>query len=140
MSEEKLTVMGKVTYKQVVTQAYKEKALAEVDQQIAKIDEELANFDKQMDKTMTELTLKAHPQIEQLRQQFNMERQKIAVYREQIESGKQAVDILAEGEEVTAGEGNFVTELAVGEPFNLNLNREVVIKDDVVIDIRRPNA
>lgn len=140
MSEEKLTVMGKVTYKQVVTQAYKEKALAEVDEQIAKIDEELANFDKQMDKTMTELTLKAHPQIEQLRQQFNMERQKIAVYREQIESGKQAVDILAEGEEVTAGEGNFVTELVVGEPFNLNLNREVVIKDDVVIDIRRPNA
>lgn len=140
MDANKLTVMGKVTYKQVVTQAYKDKALAEVDEQIKQIDDELANFDKQMDKTMTELTLKAHPQVEQLRQQFNMERQKIAVYREQMEASKAAVDALQEGEEVTAGEGNFVTELVEGEAFNLNLNREIVVKDDIVIEIRQING
>ncbi|MFM9413126.1 YlqD family protein [Peptococcus simiae] len=140
MDANKLTVMGKVTYKQVVTQAYKDKALAEVDEQIKQIDDELANFDKQMDKTMTELTLKAHPQVEQLRQQFNMERQKIAVYREQMEASKAAVDALQEGEEVTAGEGNFVTELVEGEAFNLNLNREIVVKDDIVVKIRQING
>ncbi|MFP5527811.1 YlqD family protein [Peptococcus simiae] len=140
MDANKLTVMGKVTYKQVVTQTYKDKALAEVDEQIKQIDDELANFDKQMDKTMTELTLKAHPQVEQLRQQFNMERQKIAVYREQMEASKAAVDALQEGEEVTAGEGNFVTELVEGEAFNLNLNREIVVKDDIVVKIRQING
>lgn len=134
---EKLTVMGKVTYKQVVTAAYKARAIAEVDLQIKQLDDELANFDKQMDKTMTELTLKAHPQIEQLRQQFNMERQKIAVYREQLEESKKTVEAMEEGIEVAAGEGNFVSELAVGDAFDANLTCEVVVEDDRIIAIRR---
>lgn len=134
---EKLTVMGKVTYKQVVTPAYKAKALAEVDKQIQQLDDELATFDQQMNKTITELTLKAHPQIEQLRQQFNMERQKITVYREQLLESKKTVEAMEEGIEVPAGEGNFVSELQIGDAFDANLSCEVVVQDDQIIDIRR---
>lgn len=135
MAMDKLTVMGKVTYKQVVTDQYKEKARAEVDVELQKLDEEIANFDKQMNKTITELTLKAHPQTEALRQQFNAERDKILVYKEQLQQTLQTIDTLEMGSQVDAGEGNFVSELEVGASFTEKLTREVIIKDDVVIEI-----
>ena len=77
-----IKILGKVTLKQVVDDEYKQKASKELQNAIAKVDEELANFDKNMNKTITELTLKAHPQVEQVRRQFNAEREKIAVYKE----------------------------------------------------------
>ena len=55
---ESLQMMGKVLIKQVVTENYKVKASAEFQKAIAKVDEELAVFDKEMQKTLTELTLK----------------------------------------------------------------------------------
>ena len=69
---ESIQIMGKVQIKQIVTEQYKEKTGAEFRKAIQSVDEELANFDKEMNKTLTELTLKAHPQVEQLRRQFNM--------------------------------------------------------------------
>ena len=135
MLEKKITVMGKVTYKQVVTDAYKEKAMAEVDKEIKGLEEELQNFDDQMNKTITELTLKAHPQIEALRQQFNAERQKIVLYKEQLETGKKQVEELENGTRVSSGEGNFVTELKVGDNFDTQLSCEVVVENNKIIEI-----
>ncbi len=140
MNEQKITIMGKVAYKQVVTPAYKAKAAAEVDVQIKQLDEELANFDKQMDKAMTELTLKAHPQIESMRQQFNLEREKIMVYRDQLVATRDGVDDMENGTLVTTGEGNFVSELAVGDSFDDKINCEVVIEDGRVIAINKAHG
>lgn len=135
----KITIMGKVNYKQVVTDRYKEKAREEVQDEIDKLDAELENFDEQMNKTITELTLKAHPQTEALRQQFNVERDKIALYKEQLEASMAAIDGLLMGSKVDAGEGNFVSELEVGQAFSGNLQCEVVVKDDIVVEIHGPN-
>ena len=60
---ESIKILGKVTLKQVVDDEYKQKASKELQNAIAKVDEELANFDKIMNKTITELSLKAHPQV-----------------------------------------------------------------------------
>lgn len=136
MLMDKLTVMGKVTYKQVVTEAYKEKSLVEVDNEIEKLENELADFDEKMNKTITELTIKGHPQLDALRQQFNLEREKIVIYINQLKETKDAIRDMAEGTEVPAGEGNFVSELKVGEPFTGNLDCSVIVKDDVVVEIR----
>lgn len=133
----KLTVMGKVSYKHIVTSEYKAKAILDIDRQLSDIDGEISNFDKQMNKTITELTLKAHPQIDLLRQQFNAEREKILVYRKQIEETKIQIEELKEGERVSSGEGNFVTELHVGDVFNETLNYEVVIENGIVIEINK---
>lgn len=134
----KITIMGKVHYKQVVTDTYKEKARAEIQGEIDKLAQELENFDEQMNKTITELTLKAHPQTEVLRQQFNVERDKIVLYKDQLQASLGAVDTLAMGSYVDAGEGNFVSELEVGQPFTSNLQCEVIVKDDVVVEIHGP--
>lgn len=130
-----LQVMGKVTYKQVVTESYKEKARKEVENEISNIDDEVANFDKQMSKTITELTLKAHPQTEALRQQFNAEREKILLYKEQLKESIKTIDDLEMGARVDAGEGNFVSELAIGDSFTEKLSCEVVVEDDVIVEI-----
>lgn len=135
MAIEKLTVMGKVNYKQVVTEQYKERARAEVHTEIEKLDAEIDNFDKQMNKTITELTLKAHPQTEALRQQFNAEREKIVLYKDQLQQTLKTIDDLEMESQVDAGEGNFVSELEVGASFTANLTREVIIKDDIIVAI-----
>ena len=102
---EELQILGKVTYKQIVTDGYKQRTAAEIQKQIDEIDSQLADFDKQMSKTMTELTLKAHPQTEAIRAQLNAERDKINVYKEQFNKALAAVDDLIMGSEVDAGEG-----------------------------------
>ncbi len=132
-----LKILGKVYYKQIVTDAYKTKAKKEIQAQMDEIDRQLEEFDKQMSKTMTELTLKAHPQTEALRQQFNMERDKIAVYKEQFAQALAAVDQLENGTEVDTGDGEFITELKVGDSFSSTLNYDLVIEDDVVKEIRK---
>ena len=131
---ESIKILGKVTLKQVVDDEYKQKASKELQNAIAKVDEELANFDKIMNKTITELTLKAHPQVEQVRRQFNAEREKIAVYKDQLTSSIKAILDLEDGSRVDAGEANFIQELKVGDDFG-STNVEVVIRGDKVIEI-----
>ncbi len=129
-----IQILGKVNLKQVVDDSYKQKASLELQNAIAKVDEELANFDKNMSKTITELTLKAHPQVEQVRRQFNAEREKIAVYKDQLTASIKAILDLEDGSRVDIGEANFVQELKVGDDFN-STAVEVVIQGDKVIEI-----
>lgn len=134
---EELQILGKVTFKQIVTDGYKQKTAAEIQKQIDEIDEQLADFDKQMSKTMTELTLKAHPQTEAIRAQLNAEREKINIYKEQFKKALDAIDELVMGSEVDAGEGEFVTTVKVGDSFSGNTKYELVIEDDVIKEIRQ---
>lgn len=134
---DKITVMGKVTYTQVVTDSYKEKSIKDVEGKIAKLEKDLADFDEKMDKTITELTIKGHPQLDALRQQFNLEREKIVIYINQLKETKTAIAEMENGKHVPAGEGNFVSELKVGEPFTGNLDCEIVVEDDIVVAINR---
>ena len=131
---ESIKILGKVSLKQVVDDDYKKKASQELQNAIAKVDEELANFDKNMSKTITELTLKAHPQVEQVRRQFNAEREKISVYKDQLTASIKAILDLEDGSRVDAGEANFIQELKVGDDFGAT-NVEVVIQGDKVIEI-----
>ena len=42
---------------------------------------------------------------------------------------------LPQGEIVETGEGNFLQEIRVGEPFTANVSCDVILKDDIVIAI-----
>lgn len=133
---EELQILGKVYFKQIVTDSYKKKTAAEIQKQIDEIDEQLADYDKKMSKTMTELTLKAHPQTEAIRAQLNAEREKINIYKDQFDKALAAVDDLINGSEVDAGDGEFVTSIKVGDSFSANTKYEIVIEDDIVKEIR----
>ena len=133
---EELQILGKVYFKQIVTDSYKKKTAAEIQKQIDEIDEQLADYDKKMSKTMTELTLKAHPQTEAIRAQLNAEREKINIYKDQFDKALAAVDDLVNGSEVDAGDGEFITSIKVGDSFSANTKYEIVIEDDIVKEIR----
>lgn len=133
---EELQILGKVYFKQIVTDSYKKKTAAEIQKQIDEIDEQLADYDKKMSKTMTELTLKAHPQTEAIRAQLNAEREKINIYKDQFDKALAAVDDLVNGSEVDAGDGEFFTSIKVGDSFSANTKYEIVIEDDIVKEIR----
>lgn len=134
---EELQILGKVTYKQIVTDGYKQKTANEIQKQIDEINEQLAEYDKKTSKTMTELTLKAHPQTEAIRAQLNAEREKINIYKEQFQKALEAVDDLVMGSEVDAGDGDFITTIKVGDAFSANTKVELVIEDDIVKEIRQ---
>ena len=133
---EELQILGKVFFKQIVTDQYKQKTAQDIQKQIDEIDEQLAEYDKQMSKTMTELTLKAHPQTEAIRAQFNAERDKIGMYKEQFAKALAAVDDLVNGTEVDAGDGEFLTTVKVGDSFSGNTKYELVVENDIVKEIR----
>ena len=131
---EKIRILGKATIKQIVNDSYKVKAAQELQGAVDKVNEELAKFDKEMSKTMTELTLKGHPQIEQVRRQFNAEREKIALYKEQLTQSIKGIADLEEGSLVDAGEANFIQELKVGDDFTTT-NCEIIVEGDTVVAI-----
>ena len=133
---EELQILGKVFFKQIVTDQYKQKTAQDIQKQIDEIDEQLAEYDKQMSKTMTELTLKAHPQTEAIRAQLNAERDKIGMYKEQFAKALAAVDDLVNGTEVDAGDGEFLTTVKVGDSFSGNTKYEWVVENDIVKEIR----
>lgn len=133
---EKITVMRTINVKQVVTEEFKKKAALEIQNTLKKVDNDIDVFDKQTKKTITELTLKGHPQINQIKQQVENERAKLNNYKQQLLEQLKAVSKLNLGEEVVQGTIDGPMDIKVGDSFE-NLNKvEVVIKDGVVVEIR----
>ncbi len=132
---DKIQMMGKLTIKQVVTDGYKAKAGSQVQAEIDKMNADIATYEESMNKAITKLTLQGDPNVDMYRRQFMGEKDKLVVYRDQLKASLQAVMDLPEGEIVETGEGNFLQEIRVGEPFTANVSCEVILKDDIVIAI-----
>ncbi len=132
---DKIQMMGKLVIKQVVTEGYKQKAGQQFQTEIDKVDSDIAVYDENMQKAITKLTLKGDPNVEMYRRQFMAEKEKLAAYKEQLKLSLQAVMDLPDGEIVETGEGNFLQEVKVGEPFTANVSCEIILKDDIVMAI-----
>lgn len=133
---ESIKILGKMTVKQIVTDDYKVKAGQKFQAEIEKMEQDIAAYEKEMNKTITELTLKAHPQVEQVRRQLNGEKDKLLMYKEQLQMSLQAIAELPLGELVETGEGNFIQEIKVGDHFQDSASCEVILKDDIVQEIK----
>ena len=132
---DKIQLMGKLTIKQVVTDGYKAKAGSQVPAEIDKMEEAIKVFDESMNKAITKLTLQGDPNVDMYRRQFMGEKEKLVTYRDQLKMSLQAIMELPQGEIVETGEGNFLQEIRVGEPFTANVSCDVILKDDIVIAI-----
>ena len=132
---DKIQMMGKLVIKQVVTDSYKQKAGQQVQVEVDKIDNDIKVYDENMQKAITKLTLKGDPNVEVYRRQFGAEKEKLVAYKEQLMASLQAILDLPDGEIVETGEGNFLQEVKVGEPFTANVSCEIILKDDIVMAI-----
>ena len=132
---DKIQMLGKLVIKQVVTDGYKQKAGGQLQTEIDKINQDITVYDENMQKAITKLTLKGDPNVEAYRRQFMAEKEKLVAYREQLNQSLKAIYDLPDGEIVESGEGNFLQEVKVGEPFSANVSCELILKDDIVMAI-----
>ena len=132
---DKIQMLGKLVIKQVVTDGYKQKAGSQLQAEIDKINQDVTVYDENMQKAITKLTLKGDPNVEAYRRQFMAEKEMLVAYREQLNQSLKAIYDLPDGEIVESGEGNFLQEVKVGEPFSANVSCEIILKDDIVMAI-----
>ena len=132
---DKIQMLGKLVIKQVVTDGYKQKAGGQLQTEIDKINQDITVYDENMQKAITKLTLKGDPNVEAYRRKFMAEKEKLVAYREQLNQSLKAIYDLPDGEIVESGEGNFLQEVKVGEPFSANVSCEIILKDDIVMAI-----
>ena len=132
---DKIQMLGKLVIKQVVTDGYKQKAGGQLQTESDKINQDITVYDENMQKAITKLTLKGDPNVEAYRRQFMAEKEKLVAYREQLNQSLKAIYDLPDGEIVESGEGNFLQEVKVGEPFSANVSCEIILKDDIVMAI-----
>ena len=132
---DKIQMLGKLVIKQVVTDGYKQKAGGQLQTEIDKINQDITVYDENLQKAITKLTLKGDPNVEAYRRQFMAEKEKLVAYREQLNQSLKAIYDLPDGEIVESGEGNFLQEVKVGEPFSANVSCEIILKDDIVMAI-----
>ena len=65
---------------------------------------------------------------------------KLVAYKDQLKTSLQAILDLPDGEIIETGEGNFLQEVTVGQPFTASVSCEVLLKDDIVIAINPQQA
>jgi len=133
---EKITVMRTIAVKQIVTENFKKKAAFEIQEALKKVEADIENFDKQTKKTITELTLKGHPQINQIKQQVETEKEKLNSYKQELLERLKIISKLNLDEEVVQGTIDGPMDIKVGDNFDSLGKVEIVLKDGVVVEIR----
>ena len=135
-----IQMLGKLVIKQVVTDGYKEKAGGQFRVEIEKIEQDITAYEESMNKAITKLTLQGEPNVEMYRRQFMAEKDKLVSYKDQLKVSLQAIMDLPNGEIIETGEGNFLQQVTVGEPFTASVSCEIILKDDIVMAINRQEA
>ena len=135
-----IQMLGKVVIKQVVTDGYKQKAGGQFQEEIIKTETDIKTYEESMNKAITKLTLQGEPNVEMYRRQFMAEKDKLVAYKDQLKMSLQAIMDLPDGEIVETGEGNFLQQITIGEPFTANVSCEIILKDDIVIAINPKEA
>lgn len=134
-----ITIFREITLKQIVTEASKELTRQQLKEQLLVLNEEQMNFEEGKNKTLTEFSLKGAdaPQINKIRQQFDTEAGKYYVRRDEIRMDMLAVDELTVGEEIIIGTVEGPYELKVGENLTAAVKAEIIVKDGIVVEIRK---
>lgn len=135
-----IQMLGKLVIKQVVTDGYKQKAGSQFQVEIEKIEADIKTYEESMNKAITKLTLQGEPNIEMYRRQFMAEKDKLVAYKDQLKASLQAIQELPDGDIIETGEGNFLQQVTVGEPFTANVSCEILLKDDIVMAITPQEA
>lgn len=133
---EKLIVNRKITVKARVTELFKKQLLQELQEGINKLDAELKFLDQRAKKMITELTLKASPQVAAVREQLEFEKQKREETRAAMAEQMKIVGTLENGREVVQEEIEGPFEVKVGDKWEEIMQREIILEDGYIVAIR----
>lgn len=131
-----MIINRKIRIKAIVTPDFKSSLMEEVAEGLKKIEVELNILDQRAKKTMTELTLKASPNAQLVREQLEWEKKKREDARTSLKEQLKAIAELKEETEVIQGEIEGPCEIKVGDSWDAIFSKEIVLKDGIVVDIR----
>lgn len=131
-----MLIHRKIQVKTIVTEGFKESLLRELQENIKKIEAELSFLEQKGKKTITELTIKASPQVQAVREQLEWEKRKREETKINLTQQLKQVSELQIGVEVLQGEVDGPIEIEVGTKWNDVFQQEIVLKDGIVVEIR----
>lgn len=131
-----MIINGKILVKAIVTEDFKKGLTEEVQSGISKLDAELRFIEQRAKKTLMELTIKASPQAQSVREQIEYEKKKREEARASLLEQLKKIATLEEGTQVVQGEVEGPVEIKVGDSWEKLFNREIVLKDNVIVEIR----
>jgi len=133
---EKIIVNRKIFVKVKVTDEFKKLFTQEMQNGINKLDAELSFLEQRAKKVITELTIKGSSQVSAVREQLEFEKQKREETKANFIEQIRVASTLENGKEVVRGELEGPIEVKIGDNWEEKIQREIVIEDGVVIEIR----
>lgn len=131
-----MIVHRKIKIKVIVTEDFKNAVIKDIQQGLQQLEAEISFIEQRIRKTLTELTIKASPQAQAVREQLDYEKKKREEARTELLEQMKKVGALAEGSEVLQGEVTGPVEVNVGDKWDEIFDKEIVLQDGVVVEIR----
>ncbi len=133
-----IPIFREITLKQIVTESSKIKARQQLNEQLTALERELTELEENKNRTLTEFSLKGAEEahLQQIRRQWEMTRAQYQTQRDQIRMEMIAADELKVGEEIIIGSIEGPYELMIGEPVDQAMYAEIILKDNIVVEIR----
>jgi len=136
-----VVIKRNVILRSIVTEQLKEQLKEELQSNIDEIDERIQQIDFRTQPYISELQKSNIQQAMAVRQQVNQEKEKQRSVREALLGRMKQVEELELGEEVIRGTLESQVEVEEGDNLAEVLGgREIVTKDDVVVEIRQRAA
>ena len=132
-----MIVHRKIKIKVIVTEDFKNAVIKDIQQGLQQLEAEISFIEQRIRKTLTELTIKASPQAQAVREQLDYEKKKREEARTELLEQMKKVGALAEGSEVLQGEVAGPVEVNVGDKWDEIFDKEIVLRDGVVVEIRQ---
>lgn len=131
-----INIIRKIVIKQVVTEEFKKTAVSDLQNALKQAETEMEDFEKKYRKMITEFTVKNLPQVDELRAQFEAEKERKGLLKNQLSEQFKAAMKLEIGSEIVQAVIDGPYELKVGDDFNKVNRQEIVVKNGIVQEIR----
>ncbi|MEB3237880.1 MAG: YlqD family protein [Candidatus Sericytochromatia bacterium] len=132
-----LSLRRQVVIKTIVTESFKQQAMAELQQALGQLDEQAQELEFQARRAVEELQKRQPEALPQLEAQINEDRQRLGANKAELLQRLQVFGQLSLGQEFVQGNVENFVDVAVGDAFYEKMaSPEIVIKDGVVIEIR----
>ena len=131
-----INIIRKIVIKQVVTEEFKKTAVSDLQNALKQAETEMEDFEKKYRKMITEFTVKNLPQVDELRAQFEAEKERKGLLKNQLSEQFKAAMKLEIGSEIVQAVIDGPYELKVGDDFNKVNRQEIVVNNGIVQEIR----
>lgn len=132
-----LTVKRPVVVKVRVTEPFKNKMAAEIQETLKKLDTEIQQLEFQLKRVTAELEKKNPAALPGTLQQIENERQKRLGAKGKLIDQLKQIGQVALGSEILQGTLESYTQVKLGDDWNEIMGMEIVVCDDKIVEIRR---